>query len=188
MPDFFSDMKDNKRYTDKIKRLLTTEEFREYKKDTASLVDFGYDYIELGDFKKAFKLFSMGARLNGSDPDILNGLGIVLCELGRFKASRSILERAAGLFPDDSITLANLAGVYWEEGDFERALYFYGKSLKADPTILETHFNLINLYNEQGDLFMAYIACMNLIEQHPDNQQAVEMRDDIILNLGLTLC
>jgi len=181
-------MKDIKRYNDRIKRLLTTEEFREYKKDTSSLIDFGYDYIEIGDFKRAFKLFSMGARVNGSDPDILNGLGIVLCELGRLKASRAILEKAVTLYPEDSITLANLAGVYWEEGDFDQALFFYASALKADPSILETHFNLINLHYEQGDLFMAYIACMNLIELHPDNQQAIEMRDDIILNLGLTLC
>jgi len=181
-------MKDIKRYNDRIKRLLTTEEFREYKKDASSLIDFGYDYIEIGDFKRAFKLFSMGARVNGSDPDILNGLGIVLCELGRLKASRAILEKAVTLYPDDSITLANLAGVYWEEGDFDHALFFYARALKTDPSILETHFNLINLHYEQGDLFMAYIACMNLIELHPDNQQAIEMRDDIILNLGLTLC
>jgi Tfp pilus assembly protein PilF len=181
-------MRDIKSYKEKIKRILTSEEFVEFNRDTSSLIDFGYDYVEMGDFRRAFKLFSLGARLNGSDPDILNGLGISLCELGKFKASRIILERAAELYPDDSITLANLAGVYWEEYDMERAIYYYSKSLEVDSSIPETHFNLINLYYETGDLFMAYISCLNLLQIYPEDAQALELRDDILLNLGLSIC
>ncbi len=187
-PGAIDTMKDIKTYKEKIKRILTSEELTEFNKDTSSLIDFGYEYVELGDYKRAFKLFSLGARLNGSDPDILNGLGISLCEMGKFRASRLILEKALELYPDDSITLANLAGVCWEEYDIDMAIYYYTKSLEVDPSIQETHFNLINVYYEQGDLFMAYISCLNLLKIFPGNESAIELRDDILLNLGLSVC
>ena len=181
-------MKDIKQYKEKIKKILTSEELREFYKDSYSVVDFGYDYVEIGDYRRAFKLFSIGARFNESDPDILNGLGISLCELRKYRSSILILEKAAELYPDDSVTLANLAGVYWEVCDYEKAIYYYVKAIKSDPSIQETHFNLVNLYYEQGDLFMAYIACLNLLKIAPNDPQALDLRDDIILNLGLTVC
>ncbi len=180
-------MKDIKRYKDKIVSILTSDELLEFNRDSSSIIDFGYEYVEIGDYRRAFKLFSIGARLHESDPDILNGLGIALCELGRFRASRQVLEKAAALYPDDAVTLANLAGVYWEEADFEKAIHFYARSLEIENCIPETHFNLINVYYELGDLFMAYIACLNLLKVCPDDEQAIELRNDILLNLGLSI-
>jgi tetratricopeptide (TPR) repeat protein len=180
-------MKDKKRNTNRLARILTQEELSEYKKNKDSLIDFGYEYMDLGDYKKAFQIFSMVIRISGDDPDSLNGIGVSLCELGRLKTSRTILEKTMELYPDDPITLANIAGLNWEEGDVGKSIFYYSKSLENDPTIIETHFNLINLYYEQGDLFMAYIACLNLLNIYPDNIQAKEIRDDIILDMGLSI-
>ncbi|TAL34868.1 MAG: tetratricopeptide repeat protein [Spirochaetes bacterium] len=180
-------MKDIKRYKDRIIGILTSDELLEFDRDSSSIIDIGYEYVELGDYRRAFKLFSIGARLHESDPDILNGLGIALCELGRFKASRQVLEKAAALYPDDAVTLANLAGVYWEEAEFEKAIHYYARSIEMDTMIPETHFNLINVYYEIGDLFMAYIACLNLLKIYPEDEQGLELRDDILLNLGLSI-
>ncbi|HON80052.1 MAG TPA: hypothetical protein PK544_16300 [Spirochaetota bacterium] len=180
-------MKEIKNYKEQLKSILTKEEMGVFSNDRYSLVDFGYDYVDCGEFKKAFQLFSIGIRLNGNDPDILNGLGISLCELGRLRASVLILEKATELYPDDAVILANLAGVYWELGNYESSLFYYSKSLEADPKLAETHFNLINLYCEAGDLFLAYIACLNFLNIDPDNESAIELRDDILLNLGISI-
>jgi Tfp pilus assembly protein PilF len=180
-------IKDNKRYNEKLKRILTNEELNIFKLDKYSLIDFGYDCVDVGEYKKAFQLFSIGMKLNGYDPDILNGLGIALCELGRLKASTHILKKAVTLYPNDAITLANLAGVYWEMMEFEKAIFYYNKSLTTDPSIDETHFNLINLYYETGDLFMAYIICLNFLNIKPGDKEAIELRDELILNMGITI-
>jgi tetratricopeptide (TPR) repeat protein len=103
------------------------------------------------------------------------------------KSSKTVLEKTVELYPDDAITLANIAGLYWEEGDSGKAVYYYCKSLNSDKSIPETHLNLINLYYEQGQLFMAYIACLNLMKIHPDNPQAKEIIDDLIIDMGLTI-
>ncbi|MBN2040849.1 MAG: hypothetical protein JW864_12470 [Spirochaetes bacterium] len=180
-------MKDKKRYFNRLARILTMEELYEFKKNKDNLIDIGYEYMELGDYKKSFQIFSMAIRLWGSDPDCLNGIGVSLCELGRLKTSRIVLEKAIELYPDDAITLANIAGLYWEEGDMGNSIFNYCKSLENDPSILETHFNLINLYYEQGDLFMAYIACLDLLKIYPENIQATEIRDDIMMDMGISI-
>lgn len=181
-------MNDHKRYSEKLKQILSKEELLIFKKDTYSLVDFGYEYVDIGEYRKAFQLFNIGMRINGYDPDILNGLGISLCELGRLKSSLLILQKAASLYPDDAITLANLAGVYWETCEFEKSVYYYQKSIDLDPTIDESHFNLINLYYDMGSLHMAYICCLNFLKHRPDNPSAISLRDEILLNLGISIC
>lgn len=180
-------MKNKKNYINRLTRILTNEELNEYNENNDSLIDIGYDYLELGEFKKAFQIFSMAIRVNGNNPDSLNGLGVALCELGRLKISRAVLEKTVEMYPEDSITLANIAGLYWEEGDIGKSIHYYCKALEYDNSILETHFNLINLYYEQGYLFMAYIACLNLLNIYPDNIQAKEIRDDIILDIGISI-
>ena len=178
-------MNDKKKYLSKLTRLLTREEYGNFLDDTDSLIDTGYKYLELEEFKKAFKIFSMIIRINGIDPDSLNGLGVALCELGRLKTSKAVLEKTVELYPDDAVTFANIAGVYWDEGEIEKAIYYYSKSIDCDKSITETHLNLINLYYEQSSLFMAYIACLNLLNIYPDNDQAKEIRDDLIIDLGM---
>jgi tetratricopeptide (TPR) repeat protein len=179
-------MNNKKNYISKLVRILTYDELLEYSNDEDSLVDIGYNSLELGDFRKAFKIFSAAVRLNGGDdPDGLNGLGVALCELGRLKSSKAVLEKTVELYPDDAITLANIAGLYWEESDSGKAIHYYYKSLEMDAGIPETHLNLINLYYEQGHLFMAYIACLNLLKIYPDNEQAKEIIDDLIIDMGL---
>ena len=180
-------MKNQRLYIKKLKKILTKDEFIEFRIDKDALIDLGCSYMEIEDYKKAFKIFSIGLKLIGYDIDILNGIGVSLCELGKFRVSKSVLEIANDLFPEDATTLANLAGVYWERGDLPLAIYNYNKSLKKDSSIIETHLNLINLYYEQGDLFMAYISTLNLLNIYPNDDQALAIRNDIIVDLGMSV-
>jgi tetratricopeptide (TPR) repeat protein len=163
------------------------EELSELKENPSILIDTGYEYVEMGDYDKALRLFSLGAMLNSADPDILNGLGITLCELGKYKKSKQVLERSIRLNPDDAVTTANLAGVCWEMGEPEQAIYYYNKSLEINRDIEEIHFNLINLYIESGALFMAHISCINFMERFPEDEEAKELMEEIILNLAISM-
>ncbi len=180
-------MNDIKQYSERLKKILSAEELTIFRKDRYSLIDFGYDYVDIGQYRKAFELFNIGVKLNGYDPDILNGIGITLCEMGRYKASVSILEKASQLYPDDAIILANLAGVYWEICEHEKALHYYYRSLRLDPSINDTHYNIISVYYEMGELLMAYISCLDYLEKFPPDEQIIELRNDIILNLGIAI-
>ncbi len=175
-----------KKYINRLKALLSKDEFYLFQEDKDNLIELGCSYLELEDYKKAFKIFGIGLRLLGHDPDILNGLGVTLCELGKLKIAKTYLRTALELYPDDAASLGNLAGVFWEEGDYDKAIYYYNKSISRDSEIMETHLNLINLYYEQGDLFMAYITSLNLLNYFPNDSQAIAIRNDIILDLGIS--
>ena len=150
------------------------------------LIDKGYDYIDQCEYAKAFKVFTIGAAADKTDPDILNGLGICLCELGMLDEAKKVLDYAIQVHPDDPVIFSNMAGVFWEMADYDMAIYYYCRSLEIDPEIEETFFNLINLYMETGSLYMALITCTKFIEAFPDNEEAVNLRNDIILNLGIS--
>lgn len=184
-------MNDNSRNTLKDipfkERISERDEFSELRDDQFKLIDRGYEYVESGDYQQACKLFSMGASLDNTDTEILNGLGIALCELGKLEESRQILERAARLHPDDAITFANLAGVYWEMEEYDQAIYHYHQSLKIDNEIEESYYNLINLYIETGALYIAFMLCGEYAEKFPNDEDAKELMDDIILNLAISV-
>lgn len=180
-------MNDTSTYKARLKGILSTDELKNFSKDNESIIELGYDCVDSGDFRKAFQLFSIGARIKKIDPDILNGLGISLCELGKLKSSRKILEKAASLYPEDAITLANLAGVYWELNDYDKAKFYYYQSIQYDATITEAHINLINLYFEGNELYMAFITCNNFLKQYPEDPEALELMEEIILQIGLTI-
>jgi tetratricopeptide (TPR) repeat protein len=162
-------------------------ELNELKNNENMLIEKGYEYIEIGEFEKAFTIFSMGTGANNSDPEILNGLGIALFELGYYDKSRKILERAARLNPQDAITYANLAGIMWETGDFNKSIQYYTRSIEIDSEIEETYYNLINLYLETGYLYTAMTTCNHLINHFPENEENQQLMNEIIINLGISL-
>ena len=155
--------------------------------DCETLIEYGYDAIEKGNFIKAFRLFMLGYRLIGNKAEILNGMALSLCELGKLKFSKSILLFALKKFPDNVLLLTNLATVYFEEYNYDKAIFYYTKAIFIDPFFIEAHINLVNVYFERGDIFMAYMSCLNLLQKHPDNFEAQELCDDIIINMGLSL-
>lgn len=156
--------------------------------DHSILIDRGYECVETGDLDMALEIFALGLQMDGSDADSLNGMGVTFYEMGRFRASRLVLEKAASLYPDDPITMANLAGTCWEQDNIEEAIYYYCKSIELDPEIEETHLNLVNLYMEVGALFMAFITCNRCLEIFPENEEARELMDEIILSLAISQC
>ncbi|HOP64630.1 MAG TPA: tetratricopeptide repeat protein [Spirochaetota bacterium] len=170
-----------------LENLHDCDEFMMLRENPLKLIDRGYEYLDRGEYAKAFNLFKAGVEIDRSDPDILNGIGIALCEMGHLKEAKKVLEYAIAANPEDPIIYANMAGVMWEECDYDSAIFYYSKSIEIDSDIEETFFNLINLYMETGMLFMALITCGRFIEQFPENKEALALRDDIILNLGLSI-
>lgn len=168
-------------------QIIDLEELNELKNNQNLLIDRAYDFIKDSDYEHALELFCIGLQSDNSDPDLLNGLGITLCELNRMEEAKAILKRAVRLNSDDAITIANLAGVCWELEEYEEAIHHYAESLKQDPDLEDVYINLINLYFECDSVFMAFITCTQLLDRFPDHEEAQELLDDIILNLGIML-
>ena len=190
-------MKNRKVHIEKLIEVISDKEFWGLINEdsvTDKLIEYGYDYIDEENYRKAFKIFifltrlySQNTKIQDIDIDILNGLGLSLSGLSRFTVSKTIFEKILESHSDDVITYISIAGLYWDQNDIDKAIYYYNKSLKLDPSIEETYFNLINLYYEQGDYFMAYISCLNLIEVYPENIEARETIDDLMVDMGILI-
>ncbi len=172
-------------FNEKLPALLNHDELEIVRSDYNTLLDFGFEYIELDDYTRAFDLFMINLKINGYSADALNGIAISLLELNNPHAAQQTLEKAVELYPDDSITLANIAGIYWELNNYEKAIYFYNKSLKINEEIIDTHFNLINLHYENNNLFMAYLCSLNLIEVFPKDKQARQLANEILIDIAI---
>lgn len=176
-------MRDNFFYKNKLYRLLRHENCPDFE----TLIEYGYDAIENGNARKAFKLFALGYRLAGNHPEILNGIGLTLCELRKYTFSKIVLLHAVRIYPYNVLILTNLATVYFEEYNYDKAIYYYSKAIAIDSLCIEAHINLINVYFERGDIFMAYISCLDLLKKDPHNCEVQELCNDIIINMGISL-
>ncbi len=163
-----------------------SDEIMMLRNNPMQLIDRGYEYIDLGDYAMAFKVFAAGAEIDRDDPDILNGLGIALCEMGKLEEAKTVLNYAIHTNPEDPVIHANMAGVCWEQCEFQEAIHYYTRSIELNPEIDETFFNLINLYMDSGYLFMAFITCRRFLDMFPGHKEAMELMDDIILSLGIS--
>lgn len=192
-----SNLKDGNTMTEKIRynikdallrdSFYDSDELMILRNNPTRLIDRGYEYIEQGEYSKAFRIFTTGAEIDRTDPDILNGLGIALCELGLLEEARSVLDYAIITNPDDPVIHANMAGVLWEQCEFQNAIHYYVRSIELDPEIEETFFNLINLYMDSGYLFMAFITCRRFLDRCPDHKEGLELMEEIILSMGISL-
>ena len=163
------------------------KDIEQFKNDIDTLVDKAYEYLDRNEFFSAIKLLGHCFSMDSKDPEILNGIGIVLCELGRLEDSKIILERAIKYHPDDALSYANLAGVYWEFNDYEKAIYYYKKSIDLDPEMSDSYYNLTNLYSEIGLTYMAFITCNEFITKFPNDFEGQDLMNDIMLDLALSI-
>lgn len=172
---------------EKLNKLLSREELDAVEKDVDEMIDLGYDYVESGNYEKAYNLFTTNMQISGSSPDALNGLAISLAELGHCDKALEVMSYAVKLYPHDPVTLSNIAGIYWENYDYEKAVHYYTRSLKVNPLIIDNHFNLINTYYECGDIYMAYLSSCTLCELFPNDEEAIQIRNDILIDLAISL-
>ena len=96
-------MKNRKVHIEKLIEVMSDKEFWGLINEdsvTDKLIEYGYDYIDEENYKKAFKIFifltrlySQNTKIQDIDIDILNGLGLSLSGLSRFKVSKTIFEK-----------------------------------------------------------------------------------------------
>lgn len=106
----------------------------------------GNCYIELGDYKKAIKIFNRLVKdCPGWEAPILN-LGLTYYMLKDYKKALVMYDQAMELNPNSGEAYFNRGRLYEVLGYFELAEKDYKKSLELDPNPPETHLNLGNIY------------------------------------------
>lgn len=114
-----------------LEKLLPLEETF---KDWWNLLFFiALGYRQLGNFQEAIGYLERIIKLNPSQADTYNELGICYASVGNYIKAEKYLKKALQLLEDDSEVLCNLAMVYMELGRYELAEEYLKESASINP-------------------------------------------------------
>ncbi len=106
----------------------------------------------LGQPEKAAAQYRMAAHLGlENDPDLLVGMGNVLCSSGQMVDAQTCYRKALSLDPTNKQALNNLGKLLQDSGQIDIAISFYRQALGIDPDYATAHFNLAAALLMAGD-------------------------------------
>lgn len=115
----------------------------------------------------------------GSDPELLNDLGIVFFELGRLPEAGQRFERALALDPAHAgyrlnlaDTHATLASTLLQQGKHAEALQHWLPTLQLDPSRSDVWIQVAAAYELLGDEAQAEFALLEALRIEPASQSA----------------
>ena len=81
----------------------------------------GDEILSWGDLPGACRSYRRGLKIEPSNTNLLNSLGVCLAELGRTKEAIDAFSRAVNSAPENFMALYNLGGIYFQRGDLGSA-------------------------------------------------------------------
>ncbi len=93
----------------------------------------GDELVSWGDIPGAVHAYRQGLRMDSSDANLWNSLGVCLGQLGRKKEAQEAFERAVSLKADHYMAHYNLGGVYEARGRTRAAVKSFQKALELCP-------------------------------------------------------
>ena len=121
----------NNRAKEGLEKLLPLEETL---KDRWNLLFFiALGYRQLGKFQEAIEYLDRIIKLNPSQPDTYNELGICYGSIGNYTKAEKYLKKALQLQENDSEIMCNLAMIYMELGRYELAEEYLNEAMYLNP-------------------------------------------------------
>jgi len=136
-----------------------------------SYTQWGYIFIERGEYEKAGLYYKKALQLEPKNKDIYHGLGMVYELLGQWHKAEHNLLRGLELAPRSSSLRYNLAYLYHQRGDADRAERQYKLAILSRPENLEAQLNLGMLYHQKGKLEKArrqYLRTLDIDGRIPE--------------------
>jgi tetratricopeptide (TPR) repeat protein len=146
------------------------------------LFDAAEEAEDLGDWRKAERLYRRCVDRDRKDPASAYNLGNVLCRLGQEREARLWLQHAVGLDPALAEGWYNLGLVTNASGDRGEACRHFERALAADPKFADAMFNLAVLRFESGEHAAAEAMWQRYLEYDRGSEWARKARS------GLALC
>ena len=126
-----------------------------------SIVYLGSIFLQTNKFKLAKPLIEKLIKIDQSNAQAHNNLGVINKELGNLKTAISYYEKAIKINPN-YINAYNNAGIAFKElGNLTKAIEFYQRAIKINPNNPILHNNIGAALNESGD-FNKAIKCFEV--------------------------
>jgi Flp pilus assembly protein TadD len=111
--------------------------------------------LQAGEHARADQEITALCRAAGSDPELLQAVGVLYHTAGRPADAVDLYRRALALKPDDEAGLQNLAAALQESGDDAEAERIYRSLLRRHPDHADVLRNLGTIYKDRDDLATA---------------------------------
>jgi|694.fasta_scaffold48921_3 protein O-GlcNAc transferase len=97
--------------------------------------------------RESLQVYLRIARINGTDPQLLNQIGVCYRSIARFRSAEKAYWRSIRINPFDTLIIGNLGEVKFRFGDFKRSLELYSIALSINPISKEIFFNKMLAYS-----------------------------------------
>ncbi len=121
-----------------------------YPRDVPTLCGFAWNYMWLGDFEEAIRIFDSCWAIDTTDYSVVLGKACALNCLYRFNLSADYYKKYIDKVPDLSNAWWGYAGVLWGAQKKMSALRGYDSCLKYDNTHISAWYDKSRLLNELG--------------------------------------
>ena len=123
-----------------------------------TLQHLGHTYALLGDYPRAFEIYTQYLKRNPNDADALNNMGATLLAAKRPHEALAFLERAIKAKPGHVLAHVNAGFAHAERREYLEALSFFRQAIALKYDTPTAWSGLSRVYLEQGNLGAARTA------------------------------
>lgn len=154
--------------------------------DAVSLNISGDGYYQAGEIERAVQEFETAVRLDPSNVNVHNSLGVCFGVLGDYDRARAEFQEAVRLDPEETMAVYNIGLLDLLAGNLEKALEQFLKARSLEKEVFEVEFQIGKLYIELEDPEKAKPMLEKAVELKPDSGLAHRYLGDCCMRMSLT--
>ena len=116
-------------------------------KNLTVLHDLAEALLVLKRYRESLQVYLQIARINGTDSQLLNQIGVCYRSISRFRSAEKAYWRSIRINPMDTFIIGNLGEVQFRFGNFARSLELYSVALSINQVNKEIFYNKMLAYS-----------------------------------------
>jgi arylsulfatase A-like enzyme/Flp pilus assembly protein TadD len=136
--------------------------------DAASLATLGGYLQEAGNFERSAEVLQAALKLNPSEMEAYEKLGITYTRMGRYVDAHGMFDHMLSIAPNSATTYNNLGSLYLTERRYADAVQSLARAVAIDPALARAHNGLGVAYAQQGQMDQAIVEWQRALELRPD--------------------
>ena len=133
--------------------------------DVPTLVNRGFTFGKMGEFKRAIEDFSSALRASPCNPEAYYQRGSAYSAIGNYRVARSDFNRAIGINPSFANAYLKRGAVHVEENAFKKAVADFGKYISLRPEEAIGYHSRAGAHLNEGKYSRAIEDCTAAIER-----------------------
>ena len=136
--------------------------------DAATLAALGGYLQEAGVFDRSVDVLQAALKLNPSETEVYEKLGVTYTRMGRFADAHGMFGHMLSVAPNSATTYNNLGSLYLAEHRYAEAVESLMRAVAINPGLANAYNGLGVAYAKQGQMDRAVVEWRKALELRPD--------------------